>query len=67
MKASGSMSANRDRAVALLQHYMSLRAAQSGAKWDNDNMVEVEEIVDSIIAAAREKQPTEHEKNVAKI
>lgn len=50
------MSANRDRAVKLLDHYITLLMERPGAiKVTQDNHVEIAECVDSLIDAAVEK------------
>jgi hypothetical protein len=50
----------RNSACKVLRHYMQLALQGTGKKWTHDNDVEVDGIVDDIIAAAREPQLTEH-------
>lgn len=47
------MSAAQERARKALKHYLRQATQAAGLKWDSDNDVEVEGIVDDIIEAAR--------------
>jgi len=47
--------ANRDKAVRLLQHYMTLTMRKVGLKPDGDTLAELAECVDAIIDAAADK------------
>lgn len=46
-------------AKRLLSHYLRQASQASGVRWDSDNDAEVGEIVDAIIAAAREGSEVE--------
>ncbi len=46
------MTTDKQRATSLLQHYLKFGFDAAGYRWDGDNQSEVDEIVDSIIAAA---------------
>lgn len=41
------------RAAQLLRAYLKWLALASGKRWDLDNDIEVEEIIDTIVAAAK--------------
>jgi len=47
-----TMTTDKQRATSLLQHYLKFGFDAAGYRWDGDNQSEVDEIVDSIIAAA---------------
>ena len=50
---------NEERAKHLLVHYFNVVARHAGFKWDGDNVAEIEDIVEYIVAAAVERQAGE--------
>jgi hypothetical protein len=46
---------NKKRAYRLAKHYFGLIADCAGLPWGNDHDAEIEQLIDAIIAAAREK------------
>ena len=52
------MSTNGETAKRLLRHYFSLMAQFSGMRLDPDSHAEIGDIVDHIIAAAKDEMPT---------
>jgi len=54
----------RDDAVQLLTHYFETAFRRAGAAWHPDNAVEVTDIVDAIIEAARAPESA-HTRRVA--
>ena len=50
------MTNNRQRAIKLAQHYFEVLAKSSGANLDNDNRLEIAELVNAIIDAAKEEK-----------
>jgi len=50
---------NEKKAKQLLVHYLTLAAGASGFRWDSDNVAEIEDIVEYIVAAAVERQAGE--------
>ena len=49
------MSANRERAKTLLKHYFDLLARKVGLSVDSDVFAELDDLVDSLIDAAKEE------------
>ena len=49
------MSANRERAKKLLRNYFTSFTVEAGFKVTNDNRVEWDDLVDSLIDAAKEE------------
>ena len=47
------MTSSRDRAVRLLDHYITLLMEKAGLKVDSDTHAELQDLVDAIIDAAR--------------
>jgi hypothetical protein len=45
-----------DRAKDLLTHYFRLLFNASGLKWDSDNQVEIDQVVDEIIQAVKDSK-----------
>jgi hypothetical protein len=43
---------NEERAKRLFRHYFSTVWQAAGLRWDSDNVAEVDDIVDCLIAAA---------------
>lgn len=54
---------NRERAKRLMQHYMRQLAEKSGIHWGGDNVSEVDELVDTLIDAAKEEIEAEQGSN----
>ena len=48
------MSDHEQSAKRLLVHYIELLAKRTGMHWDDDNRTEIEELIEHIIAAARD-------------
>lgn len=46
-------SAQRLRAKQLLRHYLRMLAQASGVRWDDENNIEVDDLVDAMIDAAK--------------
>src|SRR4030095_8086894 len=49
----GPIMNHRQEAVHLATHYFRLIAERAGVKWESDNDIEIEALIDAIIAAAR--------------
>ena len=49
------MTNNRQLAIKLAQHYFEVLAKSSGINWDNDNRLEIAQLVNAIIDAAKDE------------
>lgn len=47
---------NRQRAIDLLTFYIRMAYEHGGLRWDCDNYREIEDLVDALIAAAKEDE-----------
>ena len=45
----------RQKAKRLAKHYFSLIALEAGVSWSGDNDVEIDELIDAIIDAAKDE------------
>ena len=46
---------HKDRAKRLLMNYFTVLGSKLGIVWEYENIAEIEEIIDSIIAAAKQE------------
>jgi hypothetical protein len=49
------MNSKREQAKQLMRHYFRLMAELAGARWDRDNVAEIDDLTDCLIDAAKDE------------